>query len=236
MQHFAPRTRRRVVRLVGLEGLCFIGKKRVMFRTNSNYKLPCFSLPEMVKIVSSWPSLFDQTWKWGREKQQHRYTHFEFCPERVWSVEDINAEIVINRTIPFQNKLMLLKSWIFWQSQGCYQQVSLIAGCLFVAVFPCCSDGIPAGPPSPSSYPWAVGRGWTGQGCAESGDRAWTAGAGHHGPQPGAYHKSCMWCWTYPNSSWLQNCAWDWPRISQNCGQSLRKSEVVLRKRMCVLV
>lgn len=55
--------------------------------------------------------------------------YLDLCPERVWSVEDINAEIVINMTIPFQNKLMRLKSCIFWQSQGCYQQLSLIAGC-----------------------------------------------------------------------------------------------------------
>jgi len=55
--------------------------------------------------------------------------YLNLCPVKVWSVEDINAEIIINTAIPFQNKLMLLKSCIFWQSQGCYQQLSLVAEC-----------------------------------------------------------------------------------------------------------
>jgi len=35
--------------------------------------------------------------------------YFNLCPVRVWSVEDINAEVIINMTIPLQNKLMRLK-------------------------------------------------------------------------------------------------------------------------------
>jgi len=55
--------------------------------------------------------------------------YLNLCHVGVWSVEDINAEIVINMTIPLQNKLMRFKSCIYWQSQGCYQQLSLVVGC-----------------------------------------------------------------------------------------------------------
>lgn len=44
-----------------LEGLCFVGRSVLCLEVNSNSKLSYFSLPEMVKIISSWPSLFDQT-------------------------------------------------------------------------------------------------------------------------------------------------------------------------------
>jgi hypothetical protein len=120
-------------------------------------------------------------------------------------------------------------------SQRCYKYFSV--DWLF-AVFPCSSHGIWTGLAPPAHRSQAVASLWTGQGSAQSGNGTRVTGTCPWGSQPGAHHKSCMWCWTHPGSSRLQNCAGDWPRTCQACGHSLWTSEVVLScfERMCLCV
>jgi hypothetical protein len=112
----------------------------------------------------------------------------------------------------------------------------LVLACWLFAVFPCSSHGIRTSFAPPAQRSQAVASVWTGQGSAQSGNRTRVAGARPRGSQQGAHYKSCMWCWTHPGSSRLQNCARDWPWTCQPCGHSLWTSEVVLRKRMCLCV